>query len=44
MCLDRVAELGDPITVSPRTLGADEKIDRWLQVWVPDVELMTFGH
>jgi len=24
-------------------LAADEKVARWLQVWVPDVELVTSG-
>jgi len=41
--LKRLADFGSAIPASPQLLAADEKIARWLQVWVPDVELVTSG-
>ena len=29
------------VVVSPQQLSADEKVARWLQVWVPEVQLIT---
>ena len=40
-CLDGEPGLGDSVSASPQRLSAEEKISRWLQVWVPDVVLTT---
>jgi hypothetical protein len=38
-CLDGDADLGQPVTASPQTLSAEEKVSRWLKLWIPDVVL-----
>ena len=38
-CLDGEPGLADAVPASPQRLSAEEKISRWLQVWVPDVVL-----
>lgn len=38
-CLDGAPALGVAVPVSPRLLGPSEKVERWQQVWVPNVEL-----
>ncbi len=43
-CLDGNAALGAPVPASPQSLGADEKIARWQQLWIPDVLLETTGN
>lgn len=40
-CLDGHVQLAQPVTASPQTLSPKAKVSRWLQVWVPDVVLMT---
>ena len=40
-CLDEHAGFGVPVAASPQSLTSEAKITRWLQVWVPDVELVT---
>jgi len=42
-CLDGDVGIGAPVAASPQTLSPDEKISRWLQMWVPDVVLATSG-
>lgn len=42
-CLDATTRLGDAITASPQQLAAGDKVDRWLRLWIPDVELMVDG-
>ena len=42
-CLDEQAGLGTPAPASPQLLSPDEKISRWLALWVPDVELVGSG-
>ena len=39
-CLDAGESLGASIPASPQTLAPDEKVSRWLALWVPDVELI----
>lgn len=34
-CLERFAEFGSPVAVSPQQLSADEKVARWLANWTP---------
>jgi hypothetical protein len=34
---------GSPVPASPQLLAPGEKVTRWLQLWVPDVELVTSG-
>ena len=34
---------GSPVQASPQLLTPGEKVARWLQLWVPDVELVTSG-
>lgn len=38
-CLDGKARLGEALQSSPQMLSADDKISRWIRLWVPDVEL-----
>lgn len=38
-CLAENTGFRPPAATSPGNLGADEKIRRWLELWVPDVEL-----
>lgn len=38
-CLDGEPALGSAAVVSPQRLSPAEKMERWLQVWVPDVVL-----
>lgn len=40
-CLDGHTGLGSPAPASPQALAPDEKISRWLKMWVPDVKLIT---
>ena len=42
-CLDEHAGFGAPVQVSPQALSPEEKVSRWLTMWVPDVELTTSG-
>jgi len=42
-CLDGHNGLGSSTPASPQTLSQDEKISRWLQLWVPDVRMVTSG-
>lgn len=37
-CLDGDSGFMAPVPASPRLLGADEKVSRWLKLWIPDVE------
>jgi len=39
-CLEDIA-FGEPQTVSPRTLGVDDKKARWTRLWTPDVEIVA---
>jgi hypothetical protein len=43
-CLDAAALLGDVVTASPQRLTAEDKVERWLRLWIPDVELVVDGH
>ena len=42
-CLDERAILGASVPASPQLLSPQEKLSRWLQLWVPDVQLLTSG-
>jgi hypothetical protein len=42
-CLDERALLDVSVSVSPQQLSSQEKISRWLEVWVPGVQLVTSG-
>ena len=35
--------LGPRVAASPQLLGPEQKVSRWLQLWVPDVELVISG-
>ncbi|OOG59110.1 aldehyde-activating protein [Rhodanobacter sp. B05] len=39
-CLDEWAGLASSVPVSPRLLSPEEKKSRWVQLWIPDVELV----
>ena len=39
-CLDDRASLAASVPASPQRLSPEEKISRWLQLWVPGVELV----
>jgi hypothetical protein len=42
-CLDEPGLLGACVPASPQLLSPQEKVSRWLQVWVPDVQLVVSG-
>lgn len=42
-CLDATARLGNAVAASPQQLAAADKVDRWLRLWIPDVELVVDG-
>ena len=39
-CLDEWASLAASVPVSPQSLSPEEKKNRWVQLWIPDVELV----
>lgn len=39
-CLDERASFAAPVPASPQTLSAQDKVARWLQIWVPDVHVI----
>ena len=41
--LDGPTGFGNPVPASPQRLAPGEKVARWLQLWVPDVELVASG-
>jgi hypothetical protein len=41
--LERPADFGAAVPASPQSLTAAEKIQRWSQLWIPNVELLTSG-
>lgn len=42
-CLDERAVLGAAVSASPQLLSSEAKVARWLQAWVPDVQLVVAG-
>jgi len=42
-CLNGHTGLGNSVPASPQMLSPDEKVSRWLNLWVPDVELFASG-
>jgi hypothetical protein len=42
-CLDGSAILGAAVSASPQLLSSEAKVARWLQAWVPDVQLTVTG-
>jgi hypothetical protein len=42
-CLDGETGFRAPVPASPQALGADEKVSRWLELWIRDVELIEPG-
>ena len=42
-CLDAAARLGQSVSASPQQLSAGDKVDRWLRLWIPNVELAVDG-
>lgn len=40
-CLDGDPHFGESVPASPQRLSAEEKMARWLQVWVPDVTMTS---
>lgn len=40
-CLDGPTGLPAPLPASPQLLGTEERVSRWLQLWVPDVQLVA---
>jgi hypothetical protein len=40
-CLDGETGLSDALPASPQLLSADEKVSRWLSLWVPNVAVVT---
>ncbi len=38
-CLDGATGFRPAVPASPQALGAEEKVSRWLELWIPDVEL-----
>lgn len=42
-CLDGQTGLGQAVPASPQMLGQEEKVTRWLKLWIPDVVLSRAG-
>jgi hypothetical protein len=42
-CLDEYSMFGASVSASPQVLGPGQKVARWLEVWVPDVEVSLAG-
>lgn len=42
-CLDERPLFGASVPASPQQLSPEEKVSRWLQVWVPAVQVMGAG-
>jgi hypothetical protein len=42
-CLDEDSGLGGRIPASPQGLSPEQKVARWLRVWVPDVQVLPAG-
>jgi hypothetical protein len=42
-CLDGRLEFEASIPASPQALSPEQKVARWLQVWVPDVQVLLAG-
>ena len=42
-CLDDALEFEASIPASPQALSPEQKVARWLQVWVPDVQVLPAG-
>jgi hypothetical protein len=42
-CLDGPMALGTPVLASPQVLSPEKKISRWLEMWVPGVQLIVAG-
>ena len=40
-CLEEHERFGATVAVSPQQLSAAEKVDRWRQVWIPDVRAVN---
>ncbi len=38
-CLDGETGFRASVPASPQMLGAEEKVSRWMDLWIPDVEL-----
>ena len=43
-CLDDATGFGETLSASPQQLSRDEKISRWLALWVPHVIIETSPH
>lgn len=43
-CLDDEPGLGAIVSASPQLLSQEEKVSRWLTLWVPDVVFTTVPH
>jgi hypothetical protein len=39
--LERPTDFGTSVPASPQSLAPGEKVARWSQLWIPDVELLT---
>ena len=42
-CLDGPTSLPQPVPASPQRLSPQERMSRWLELWIPDVVLTTAG-
>ena len=42
-CLDERSLFGPSVPASPQQLSPEEKVSRWLQVWVPSVQVVGAG-
>jgi hypothetical protein len=42
-CLDERSRFGASVPASPQQLSPEEKVSRWLQVWVPGVQVIGAG-
>ena len=42
-CFDGQAGFANSVPASPQMLGVEEKMARWLALWVPDVKVTLYG-
>ena len=40
-CLDDAADFAQTVAASPQQLSAEEKVLRWTQLWIPEVEYIS---
>lgn len=42
-CINCLMHFAEPVPSSPQALSAEERISRWIRLWVPDVQVSSSG-